>query len=884
MKFNESIKGKRVLVRVDFNVPMDRGVILSDNRIRQTMPTIEELYKLGAKVILCSHLGRPKGKVDKKYSLKPIYDYIRCNIDDRIHWADGIVGDDIVKQTLDLDDGTSLLLENLRFDHREEANDEEFAKQLALNADYFVDDAFGVSHRKHASNDGVKKFLPSQIGLLMEKERRELSLKDTPRPFVAIMGGAKVKDKIQIIKSLLRRVDKLLIGGALSIPFMATKGMKCLSYNEESVDIAKELMDYAKKLNKQIILPVDYVASKSLTGEAKSKEVNFLNVPSDNYAVDIGKKSIRLFESHLKNAGTIFWNGPMGICEVPKFAFGTKKLIEILAKSKARTIVGGGDSAEAIEKMGLVNSFDYVSTGGGASLDYIAKNTDIYDIKKLCLVIMDGYGINEKTVLKDVSCEASSLITSKKTENIKFFKDEYPFDAVQEGTVDELKAIMNDNPHTLLHASSTMVGLPKGQMGNSEVGHLNIGAGEVVLQELLMINNLIDSGEFFKNKELNDFIKSTSGCLHIIGLASDGGIHSHIKHLYALLELCKQNHFTNVALHLITDGRDTGVNSGVQFVSELQDYIDKNFDTDKPVIASISGRYYAMDREKNWDRTDRYFKVLQGKAEKKVDAISSIKESYAKGITDEFIEPLSLASKHLSKNDSVLFFNFRADRMRQIVEKVHTLDVKILTFTEYNKDFDFAAVAFKPKLVKNCLSEIISSFNLTQLKVAETTKYAHVTYFLNGGVEEPKLKEDRVLVDMLDVPPFDLEPHMRAKEVCDEVIKGFDKEYDFIAVNFANADMVGHTGNFEASVEAVRFMSENVVRLINSAKVKGYIVVIVADHGNSEIMRKGENVCTTHTSNRVPFVICNAGNLSLRSNGCLCDITPTILELMNLTH
>ena len=882
MKFNQSILGKRVLVRVDFNVPIERGVILSDYRIRQAMPTIDKLCQSGAKVILCSHLGRPKGKVDKRYSLKPIYDYIRCNIDDRIHFTNGIVGEDVVKMTKELDNGKILLLENVRFEPGEESNDDNFAKALAENADYFVDDAFGVSHRKHASNDGIKKYLPSQVGLLMEKEHKELLLENTPRPFVAIMGGAKVKDKIRTIKALLRKVDKLIIGGALSIPFLASKGMKCLSSDFESEEIAKELLDYASKLNKKIVLPVDYLVTSSLTGESKAKTMHFKDVPQDKYAVDIGKKTMSLFEKELKDAGTIFWNGPMGIFEVPEFANGTSRLIDVLVKSKARTLVGGGDSAEAIEKLNLVDKFDYVSTGGGASLDYIASTGAGKEHKKLCLVVMDGYGINEETKHKDVICTPHSLISAKKVKEYKFFQKSFPYDAVKEGTVSELKEIMNSNPHTLLHASSTMVGLPSGQMGNSEVGHLNIGAGEVVLQELLRINNQIDTGDFYKNKELSNFINEVEGVLHIVGLASDGGVHSHINHLYALLKLCKIKKAKSVALHLITDGRDAGVNSGLGFIKDVQSFIDKNFDENKPVIASISGRYYAMDREKNYDRTNQYFKVLIGDMNI-VDALEAISKSYEKAVTDEFIVPFKSAELSIKDGDSVLFYNFRADRMRQIVQKISEMNVKILTFTEYSGDFDFARVAFKPKVINNCLSEIIANYNLRQLKVAETTKYAHVTYFLNGGIENPKANEDRVLVDMVEVPTFDMAPSMRAKEVCDATIKGMSEQYDFIAVNFANADMVGHTGNYNASVDAVRAMTENVVRLVDAGKEKGYIVVLVADHGNSEIMKVGDKVCTTHTTNRVPFVVCNASNIYLRDGGCLCDVMPTILELMHLT-
>ena len=880
MKFDEDVRGKRVLVRVDFNVPMERGVILSDNRIRQSMPTIEALYRAGAKVVLCSHLGRPKGKVDKKYSLEPIYNYIRCNIDDKIHWAGGIVGEDIVKQTNELDDGTSLLLENVRFDAGEEACDIDFARKLSENADYFVDDAFGVSHRKHASNYGVKQFLPSTIGLLMEKEREELSLKDLKRPFVAIMGGAKVKDKILVIKALLRKVDTLMLGGRISVPFLMAKGMKCDYVDSGEVEIAKDIIDYANKLQKNLVLPCDYVVSKDLNGEGKTKQLPIEKITS-GYIVDIGKKSLGLFERELKTAETIFWNGPMGIFEIEKFAFGTKRLIDILSKSKAKTIVGGGDSAEAVEKMGKTSAFDYVSTGGGASLDYIASTPLDRPHKKLCLAILDGYGINE-TKVQDRPIPCGCLITAKNKNNIDLFEGKREFDAVREGTNETIKEIMSSNPHTLLYASGEYVGLPNGQMGNSEVGHLNIGAGEVVLQELSMINKEIETGEFYENSTLKDFITSAKGTIHLIGLASNGGIHSHINHLFACIELCVRLGVKRLALHLITDGRDTDIHSGKGFIQDVIN-ITKSYKGKCDIsISSLSGRYYAMDREKNEDRTDKYFDSLVTIGAD-ISPLDAITKSYNAGVTDEFVVPISLDNETLKDGDSVIFFNFRADRMRQIVAKVQSsLNVDILNFTEYSKEFDFAKVAFKPKVIENCLSGIIASFGLKQLKVAETTKYAHVTYFLNGGVEEPKMFEDRVLIDMADVATFDLKPEMRAKEVADEVIKGFEKGYDFVAVNFANSDMVGHTGNFEASVQAVRAMTDNLLRVIKDAEKHGYIVVVVADHGNSEVMKNGENICTTHTTNRVPFVVINAGEFGLKNGGSLCCVTPTILKLMNL--
>ena len=882
MKFDNDITGKKVLVRVDFNVPMKRGIILSDYRIRQVMPTIDYLCSLGAKVIVCSHFGRPKGEYSRDLSLKPIYEYIRCNIDERFHFVPSVIGDEVVRAIDSLDNGQVLMLENLRFYKGEEQNDIAFAEELSKIADYYVDDAFGVSHRNHASNDAIKQFLPSQIGFLMQKERDILNFDAPEYPFVAIMGGAKVKDKIQIIKSLLRKVDKLIIGGALSIPFLQVSGMKCKTMDEGSIKVAKDILDYASKLGKKIVLPVDYICCEDLEGEHKAKNLNVNSITEGLYAVDIGKETIKLFQKELKGSKLIFANGPMGIAEIPKFANGTHKILDAIINVDAKAIVGGGDTSEIVEVMGITDKFYHVSTGGGASLEYIANTKVNKDINKLCMVILDGYGINEISKPKaPKKVMPGSLIVDKQVKNPQIFEVAKPYDAVFTGTSQELKDIFNECPHTLLHASSTMVGLPDGQMGNSEVGHLNIGAGDIVLQELLTINNQIKTGEFFKNQNLNDFIDNCMQDLHIVGLLSDGGVHSHIEHLFALLKLCADKNI-RPCIHVITDGRDTDVQAGIEYIKMLQSYIDRISKDIRPIITSVAGRYYAMDREKNRNRTEAYIDCVMGKSTV-FEPTSKILDGYNNGETDEFIRPFKCSDISIKNGDSIIFFNIRADRMRQLVQQLSTQKVNILTFTEYSKDFEFAKVAFPPRIEQNTLSDIISSFGLTQLKVAETTKYAHVTYFLNGGVEKAKDKEDRVLIDMVDVPTFDMAPEMSAEKVCDTVVQGLEKNYDFVAVNFANPDMVGHTGDFDATVKAIQAVDASVIRILNKAKELGYIVVLLADHGNAEVMYDDGHICTTHTTSRVPFVVYNAKkSLNLKNDGALCNVAPTILQLMNL--
>lgn len=508
-------------------------------------------------------------------------------------------------------------------------------------------------------------------------------------------------------------------------------------------------------------------------------------------------------------------------------------------------------------------------------------------MNKLCLVILDGYGVAH-TFEKDESkraFEGSLLIDGKQqkivAKTIECGEGE-PFDSVATATDDSFRLLFKNSPYTLLNASSYFVGLPYGQMGNSEVGHLNIGAGKVVKQDLIRINDEIESKEFDKKLSQIKIGKK----LHLICLVSNGCVHSSIEHLFACIDYFS-NKKVKVCVHFISDGRDTDPHSGLKFASMLEQKIydckSKNI-----IIASLSGRYYAMDREKNYDRTELYFKTIIQNADNNLNLSNVINVNYDSGVTDEFIEPVSLnVDGAIECGDTVFMINYRADRMRQLAKMLiedKDLNLHIYTMTSYSDDFkDYVKVLYEPEKIENNLSAVISSYGLNQLKVAEQSKYAHVTYFLNGGIETPYKGEDRVLVPMANVKTFDLKPEMSASGVYEEVVKGMDKEYDFICVNFANCDMVGHTGVLNASQVAVKTVTNYASKLVEYAKKRGYIVVITADHGNCEIMEVEGKPHTAHTNNKVPFLIANASReINLKANGSLCNIMPTILELMEI--
>jgi 2,3-bisphosphoglycerate-independent phosphoglycerate mutase len=462
-------------------------------------------------------------------------------------------------------------------------------------------------------------------------------------------------------------------------------------------------------------------------------------------------------------------------------------------------------------------------------------------------------------------------------------------------------SLIRDFPNTLVHTSGPYVGLPDGQMGNSEVGHLNMGAGRVVYMDVTRIDLMISSGEFFRDPVLLESMKNArTSHLHVMGLLSNGGVHSQNAHLYAILRLAKQEGVQNVFIHCFMDGRDTGPETGAGFIEELQKQIDE---IGVGKIASISGRYYAMDRDKRWDRVERAFRALVvGDGEKATDPVAAAKRSYEKGITDEFIEPITIVDANnepvglIKDGDACLYFNYRADRAREmtmaltdpsLVQPSRSLAPKNLhftTMTRYDRSFALPFV-LPPEHPNNILANVMAQMNWKNLRVAETEKYAHVTYFFNGGVEKPYPGEEREMVQSPKVATYDLKPEMSAAGVADTVIGAIEKDsFDVIVMNFANADMVGHSGKMEPTVRAVETVDACLGRIYQSLRQKGGSWIITADHGNAEKMidpaTGGPH--TYHTTNPVPFIYASEDKASLRQNGALQDIAPTILGIMGI--
>ena len=442
-----------------------------------------------------------------------------------------------------------------------------------------------------------------------------------------------------------------------------------------------------------------------------------------------------------------------------------------------------------------------------------------------------------------------------------------------------LDKLFREYAHTTLSASGLDVGLPAGQMGNSEVGHTNIGGGRVVFQDLPRISRAIEDGSFFKNeaynKAMDDCLKNDSS-LHLYGLLSDGGVHSHIDHLFALLQMARDKGLTKVYVHCFLDGRDVSPTSGKGFVQELQ---DKCAQIGVGKIATVMGRYYAMDRDKRWERVQMaYDAMVYGEGHRNSDPVAAVAESYANGVTDEFVEPVVIdPDGTISDNDSIIFFNYRPDRAREI-----TFPTTYVCNTEYDASMPNVRVAWPRIAVKNGLGEYLSSMGMTQLRIAETEKYAHVTFFFNGGVEKQYPGEDRVLVPSPKVATYDLQPEMSAFEVCDKCVERIESgAYDVIILNFANCDMVGHTGVLEAAIKAVETVDTCVGRVVDATLKMGGIAMVTADHGNAEDMKQPDgSPMTAHTTNLVPFILCGAGT-ELRP-GRLADIAPTILDVMGL--
>ena len=495
--------------------------------------------------------------------------------------------------------------------------------------------------------------------------------------------------------------------------------------------------------------------------------------------------------------------------------------------------------------------------------------------KPVVLMILDGFGLNDN--------EKGNAVKLAKTPVIDGLMKEYPF----------VKGL----------ASGMAVGLPDGQMGNSEVGHLNMGAGRIIYQELTRITKEIQDGTFFTNKNLLEAIencKNNDSALHLYGLLSDGGVHSHITHLYGLLELAKKNGLSKVYVHCFLDGRDTPPSSGLDYVRQLQSKIRE---IGVGEIASVHGRYYAMDRDNNYDRVKlSYVALTKGEGLTAASAEEAVQASYDRDETDEFVKPTVIVNGGvpvgtINDDDSVIFFNFRPDRAREIThafcddefrsfKREKKLDIVYVCFTEYDPLIENKLIAFEKIGVTNTFGEYLASLNMTQARIAETEKYAHVTFFFNGGVEEPNEGETRILVKSPKVATYDLKPEMSAYEVCDNLVKAIKSDkYDVIIINFANPDMVGHTGVLEAAIKAVEAVDECVGRAYDAIKEVDGMMFICADHGNAEMLIDYETGApfTAHTTNPVPFILVNYDPAyTLREGGCLADIVPTLLECMNV--
>lgn len=489
------------------------------------------------------------------------------------------------------------------------------------------------------------------------------------------------------------------------------------------------------------------------------------------------------------------------------------------------------------------------------------------------LMILDGFGISEKR-------EGNAVKAAYKPNFDKYFRQ---------------------YPHTELAASGLSVGLPEGQMGNSEVGHLNIGAGRIIYQDLSKITKSIENEDFFENKALNkamDNVIENNSDLHLLGLLSPGGVHSHTDHLKGLLQLAKKRGVDSVYIHAFTDGRDVPPSSAAGYIKDISQYM-----TEIGIgrIATVSGRYYAMDRDKRWERVQlAYNALVYGKGNKANSALEAVEISYENNKTDEFIIPTVIETKGvpvatIKNGDSVIFFNFRPDRARQLTRALNDdtfegfkrdkLNLEFVTMTEYDATIRNVDIAFQNEYYKNTLGEYVSNMGKNQLRIAETEKYAHVTFFFNGGIEVPNKNEDRVLIPSPKVATYDLKPEMSAREVTNKLLDRLNiDKYDMIILNFANPDMVGHTGIFEAAKIAIEVVDECLGRIVNKVLEKDGTVFITADHGNCEQMidYSTQKPMTAHTTNKVPFLYISKNAKKLKKSGILADIAPTMLGVMGL--
>src|SRR6266536_1480654 len=492
--------------------------------------------------------------------------------------------------------------------------------------------------------------------------------------------------------------------------------------------------------------------------------------------------------------------------------------------------------------------------------------------KKVILIIMDGWGLGK--------------VKSS--------------DAIQRANTPFVSSLYNKYPHTTLNTCGEAVGLPEGQMGNSEVGHLNLGAGRIVYQELQRINVAVRDGSFAKNEHLLSsvrYAKNNNKPLHLLGLVSDGGVHSHINHVKAICDVCKKEGLSNVFIHAFTDGRDTDPKSGLGFITELQQHLNRAVGK----IASVSGRYYAMDRDKRWERIKfAYDALVKGEGNKATDAIAAVEQSYASGITDEFIKPAVVLAEDqqpvatIKEGDVVICFNFRTDRCREITivltqtdmpeYGIHKLKLDYTTMTEYDKTFKNIHIIFENENLNHTLGEELAEHGKKQIRIAETEKYPHVTFFFSGGREIPFDGEKRIMIPSPKVATYNLKPEMSALEVTDALLPEIEnKTADFICLNYANADMVGHTGVWDAVIKAVETVDKCVEKVVTAALKNGYTIFLTADHGNSDYMINEDGTSNTaHTLNPVPFFIIDKewrGNIK---PGKLADIAPIILTMMNL--
>ena len=489
--------------------------------------------------------------------------------------------------------------------------------------------------------------------------------------------------------------------------------------------------------------------------------------------------------------------------------------------------------------------------------------------KPVLLMILDGWGI--------APADKTNAAAMAKTPNLDSYFANYP--------------------HTTLEASGKAVGLPAGQIGNSEVGHLNIGAGRIIYQSLTRIDKAIEDGDLYKNKELSrvmDETKQAGKALHLLGLLSDAGVHSHIEQLLALICMAKVKGLTKGYVHAFLDGRDVGPKTALEYIHELEDGMAQ---IGVGKIATVSGRYYAMDRDKRWERVERAYKALVlGDGGKAASAAAGVEASYAAGVTDEFVEPFTVdgVDGKITAGDGVIFFNFRPDRAREITRALHDDDfpyfarpegarpVNYVCMTQYDATIT-APVAFPPEEIKDTLGEVLAQHGLHQLRIAETEKYAHVTFFFNGGVEAPNANEERILIPSPKVSTYDLQPEMSAEEVTQALLAELDKDkFDAIILNFANPDMVGHTGVLSAAITAMEKVDDCAGRIVRKVLSLGGSVCITADHGNLEKMAESDgSPNTAHTTNPVPFILVSKEQHKLH-NGILADIAPTLLQLLNI--